>query len=570
MKLIVGIDFGTSTTVVRYKLEGENRVYELKEGTGITSVIPTAILKLKTGEMTYYGSDAVNNRASYPDDPWFSNFKMMLLSKDETVRKKGEELIIEFLSHIFKLFKEQTENFSYDSLDVRVSYPAKWSDASIKFMKRAIERAGFGTNIIGVSEPIAASYNMLHNHNKVFEANDLLQPNKPVRVFMLDMGAGTTDIEIFKLTYSDCSGISITESLSYPTVDNKKLCGGHEIDEILSTYINKCAKDAGFNGNESIFTAHAAKQWKDANLSKGLKNNYIVPVPGDIGMILKYSGISDFKSVVESMSLTRDKFEQLTAKHWKNLYQLIKESIIEYKKLYQVGEDDIDALFLTGGHSCWYVVPSLFKGESLSEKVGLNNKLTFTKLLAKPERMFLDSLPHECVANGLCLYNERVKLNNNKSILVSVESVITNNVWISVSLNEKESAPKQIFRKGQPTRENGKHATYHFKTSLNIVKFFAISNQKFNLSVTFYSGDSSAETAEKRVYHFYMKDDKSLLEKIIKLLSPLDWGYSSSWVFDFSIKFHVMDDGEICFSGICYMNHDKDKTVKFKDKDFNL
>ena len=564
MKLIVGLDFGTSTTVVRYKLEGENRVYELKEGTGITSVIPTAILKLKTGEMTYYGSDAVNNRASYPDDPWFSNFKMMLLSKDETVRIKGEELIIEFLSHINKLFKEQTENLSYDCLDVRVSYPAKWSDASIKFMKRAIEKAGFGTNITGVPEPIAASYNMLHNHNKVFEANGLLQTNKPVRVFMLDMGAGTTDIEIFKLTYSDSLGISITESLSYPTVDNKKLCGGHEIDEILSTYINKCAKDAGFNGNESIFTAHAAKQWKDANLSKGLKNNYIVPVPGDIGMILKYSGISDYKYVVESMSLTRDKFEELTAKHWRNLYQLIKESIIEYKKLYKVGEEDIDALFLTGGHSCWYVVPCLFKGESLSEKVGLSNKLTFTKLLAKPERMFLDSLPHECVANGLCLYNERVKLNN-KLTIVSVESVVTNNVWISVSLNEKESAPIQIFRKGQPTRENGKHATYHFKKSLNIVKDFAFGNQKFNLSVTFFSGDSSADTAEKRVYHFAI-EDKSKWKYFLRSIL----GLNSSWDFDFSIKFQVMDNGEICFSGICYMNHDKDKTVKFTEKDFNL
>ena len=44
MKLIVGIDFGTSTTVVRYKEEGTDVIKPIKDADGVSDIIPSAIL----------------------------------------------------------------------------------------------------------------------------------------------------------------------------------------------------------------------------------------------------------------------------------------------------------------------------------------------------------------------------------------------------------------------------------------------------------------------------------------------------------------------------------------------
>ena len=47
MKLIVGIDFGTSTTVVRYKEEGTDVIKPIKDADGVSDIIPSAILVLR-------------------------------------------------------------------------------------------------------------------------------------------------------------------------------------------------------------------------------------------------------------------------------------------------------------------------------------------------------------------------------------------------------------------------------------------------------------------------------------------------------------------------------------------
>jgi molecular chaperone DnaK (HSP70) len=46
MKLIVGIDFGTSTTVVRYKEEGTDVIKPIKDADGVSDIIPSAIFRV--------------------------------------------------------------------------------------------------------------------------------------------------------------------------------------------------------------------------------------------------------------------------------------------------------------------------------------------------------------------------------------------------------------------------------------------------------------------------------------------------------------------------------------------
>ena len=59
-KLIVGIDFGTSTTVVRYKKEGTDNILPVKDQNGTSDYIPSAIFRMEGRQQSLYGHAALN------------------------------------------------------------------------------------------------------------------------------------------------------------------------------------------------------------------------------------------------------------------------------------------------------------------------------------------------------------------------------------------------------------------------------------------------------------------------------------------------------------------------------
>lgn len=449
MKLIVGIDFGTSTTVVRYKVEGTDTVNSVKDTNGISDTIPTVIFKCADGSNTVFGNDAISmSRTGVPGE-LISNFKMGLLDADEHTRKQKEAYIEEFLAFVYKRFAEDTIKYTGYDMDVYISFPAKWSDGFVTFMKEAYRKAGFKGNIIGVNEPKAATYNMLFRHLEGLQQTKLLAPNKPMNVFMLDMGAGTTDIVIFRLLLDSQGKIDIDNMLSYPTVDNPYLCGGREIDQLLQKYVISAIKSKNVLFDEEGFTMDNAKTWKDQVVSTQLKKGMVLPLPPELMQIMKY--MPNGKDVINSFALSGGQFESATAEHWRNLYNLISSAIIKYKEKYGVGAEDIDMLFLTGGHSQWYTVPNLFNGVGVNGVIGVDHKtpqgevkaLDFKKLKAEAWRMFGDARPHECVATGLCLQDSIPNMES------KIESVSANNVWLQLVVNDKCSDIVQVIQQGQ-------------------------------------------------------------------------------------------------------------------------
>ncbi len=457
MTRIIGIDFGTSTTVVRYFEDGDTNAKEVIDVNG-SKVIPTAIYRSADGNYAYgceaivaYESDqAFKFEQEETSGQLFRNFKMDLLQPENSPkRKEAEELILNFFKeHIYTLVKNQIPAITYEPYDLAISYPAKWTDSMANIMEDIIKKAGFNPQYtIRKNEPTAAIFNMLHNHKRLLIESRLLKVDKPLHIFMLDMGAGTTDIAIFRFLVKADGGYVLDHMLPYPPVDNPCLCGGREIDQLICDYIRKYCEGYKVILDESDFNELFAKKWKDDQLSDILKLNKTAKLPQ--GLINNIKRVPGGPDVIKSFYFDRSVFESLTQQHWRNLYGLIKLAIEKYKSLYKIGAEDIDLLCLTGGHSKWYAVQKLFNGEGIFGSIGKidddcnrnnANKVRFDKLIKEPFRIesFLDPKPNESVANGLCYIDNTIDICSSSA----------NNIWMQLVINEKESEVVKVVEQG--------------------------------------------------------------------------------------------------------------------------
>ena len=424
MKLIVGIDFGTSTTIVKYKIEGNDTIVSIKDSDGVSDIIPTAIFRpTSTDAQTLYGKVAISRFNGGEEGELITNFKMGLLSSDPNVIEKSKSQIKEFLRYVYTCFYDQTKGLNYTDSEIYVSYPAKWSSSLAQFMKEAVREAGFCGTIHGVFEPVAAVQNALHSHVKRLQESELLGVNKPLNILMLDMGAGTSDIYIFPLTLENCDGIYKVipqKGTPYPSIDDPSLCGGCEIDKMLQELIHDhLKKTLSFDDDQlnQIFTLSDAKRWKDEHLSNTLKDNQSAGLPNKILSTIKALESFLDKNKLEAaknFTINRSSFEEKTKTHWETLYRMIQSAIALHAKTYNISAEDIDLVLLTGGHSAWYTVPKLFNGDGIRGNIGVDHihegqtvsASHFSKIEKEPWRILSDPLSQESVAKGLVLYAE--------------------------------------------------------------------------------------------------------------------------------------------------------------------
>ncbi|MDD6783815.1 MAG: hypothetical protein PUD79_04565 [Prevotellaceae bacterium] len=454
----IGIDFGTSTTVVRYCNDGDNETKEIIDSNG-NKIIPTAVYKSANGYYAY-GHEAIsayiNDHAfvfnqEEPQGQLFINFKMDLLQpKNSPERKQAEDLILKFFKeHIYKLVKNQIPDLEYEPYELAFSFPAKWKHSMNDAMADIIKEAGFRplNEPIRQNEPNAAMFNMLHNHKRSLVESKLLQVDKPLHVFMLDMGAGTSDITIFRFLVKNDGEYTLDHMLPYPPVDNPCLNGGREIDQLLYDYVHQYCRKYNVILEEGDFEELSAKKWKDGFMSNALKLDNKSNLPDDFVKLLRCK--SGGHDVNKSFYFDRAVFESLTQQHWRNLYGLICSAIKKYQSLYGIGAKDIDLLCLTGGHSKWYTVQKLFNGEGVFGSIGKikdddnNNSVSnvkFEKLIKEPYRIerFLDPKPQESVANGLCYIDDTIEICPSAA----------NNIWMQLVINDKESEVIEVVTQG--------------------------------------------------------------------------------------------------------------------------
>lgn len=450
---IISIDFGTSTTVVRvHNVGARNRIVPLTVNGCRT--IPTIAFQPKDSDELYYGYDAKAKIESMLEGKVFVNFKMDLISDDETQRQQAELLIQGFLKYVYNQYQKLLNDGVFDVADevkVYVSHPAKWNSYARSLMKRSVANAGFCKegNVALKDEPTAAILAVIHEKNMELSKAGMLHEGKKHQAMMIDMGAGTTDIVL--CSYVVRSGkLEIDDIFTYPSINTPGLCGGREIDDaILSEaerFVNRMQKTPSASGKNVVKKLRRrVKDWKERTISGVLKRSILLPEPDEIANFR--DTLSEFGVPImngnERFSISREYFEKFTENHWMQWVNLLQGCFKEvheeqYDKLKCPKKpEEVELLILTGGHSQWYVVSEYLQGMKGHIDLPPTN---FVIIKDNPFRLIQSEDPQETVAVGLCHLDEDV---------VGTLAA-SNDVFMSFVCEEKPLGGCSLIKKGVP------------------------------------------------------------------------------------------------------------------------
>ena len=125
---IIGIDFGTSTSLIRVRTyEHEDRAGNKPENSQYVefdgkAVVPTLVRI--DGNSEYFGYDAQPDRVG---SVLYSDFKMNRESAWQDKRETAEMLTEKFLGYMYRQYADQDSYFGpCDTVRTLISYPAKW------------------------------------------------------------------------------------------------------------------------------------------------------------------------------------------------------------------------------------------------------------------------------------------------------------------------------------------------------------------------------------------------------------------------------------------------------------
>lgn len=256
----IGLDFGTSTTVVSLFEGGETSVLvspiqifqQQRNGAIIQdSRIPTCLAFSTKYNELYFGAGAYEARFSplleFGKNVWFE-FKT-LLGEDVGPRyhnsvldgKEGRlklETALDATSIFLEKIREQVEieiekKGLSENIMWAVSVPASFEANQRKDLIEALNKAGI-TNVgesMLIDEPNAAFLSYVDQSTRLPGQKPLVVPDgKPISVLVFDFGAGTCDISILQFQQDDYSGVkSKNVAISHYTE-----IGGKDIDKMIA------------------------------------------------------------------------------------------------------------------------------------------------------------------------------------------------------------------------------------------------------------------------------------------------------------------------------------------------
>ncbi|MBP3655610.1 MAG: Hsp70 family protein, partial [Clostridia bacterium] len=396
----VGIDFGTSTTVVRVKnYEDDGKTY-IQDRLGCQVVmfgefptVPTLGRQMEDGTWIW-GHEAVKERKN---SVLYQNFKMDMTHPEKS--KKAEELIFGFFKYLYACYSEQDTGGFFGEQGVRtetvISYPVKWQSDQVELLLAAAAQAGF-QNVTHMNEAKAAVIAALQQNSDKLCDLGIRRRGDKLKLLLVDMGAGTTDLVLGEYTYDEKEPKWRLISC-WPVDEKAATCGGREIDEVLRQFIKTALEAYGEEtGGTEIYlrllqnpkNLPAIKAWKEKDVSDELAKGGTVT---DCDVMYNCAG----GDIVPFEPITKDALEKLLGGYISDLIGLVNGCIDNDPEK----QNPVDAVLLVGGSSRWYFVPELFAGKGKNGK-----KIVLKRVQEKPgERIMRLVRPQETVAMGLVL-----------------------------------------------------------------------------------------------------------------------------------------------------------------------
>lgn len=401
---IIGIDFGTSTSVVKIKTYKDNQPIDSRELADYVRFdnkdsLPTLVYETNDGRYLV-GYEAENAAVK---GVLHQNFKLDLINFDRSIREQAVRYTEIFLKHLFDTYNEQKNYFSACDMETTyISYPAKWSDGLRETMINLVQKVGF-KNVKGLDEPTAAIHTVM-----VQESDKLVLNDDSAIILMIDMGAGTTDLVLSQYTPNSQQQISIINV--WPKADSPCLFGGREVDEALCEYVKAYLVNCGLPNTKNFKEKYLdkCKTWKEASISPVFKDKYGV---------VRYCGFVDSLTAmlnvdIEFPPLSRDSFEDMLKNYLSQFTKMINDCLDDAG----FSRDDLDYVILTGGHSQWYFANEILDGSLL--KFG---RVQLPKIQEDKKRVIKLSRPQETVALGLVYQRITVKTVPRQAVLSDAE-----------------------------------------------------------------------------------------------------------------------------------------------------
>ena len=479
---IIGIDFGTSTSVIRIK-RYQNGVpvgdpLEVKQITFDmgSSMVPTLVQKRDNGETVYFGHDA---NIPHKGTKTFSNFKVDLENPDENIRHQAKELTSEFFAYMAKVYKTQSEGGHLgESTDIEhtiISYPVKWSDETKAFMRETAKAAGF-PNVEGLDEARAAIQAVTVQNVDMLSKKGYFKNGTPVTILLIDMGAGTTDLVLCRHIPGTTPKTEIL--CTWPQSGNT-LFGGSEVDKILRTMIGDCLPEDSVDMILRKLNTEKFKTWKERNISPALRKKESVEEFSAL------DEITDLLGVDVSYSVNRKNFETAATEYLQEFPKLINDCL----KNGNLTGNDVDLVILTGGHSQWYFVQEMLQG-----KMNQFGDITLAKIQKDNDRVIPISLPQETVALGL-VYGRLVPS--------------ANQLKVNPQISQKDQATVENLNRSNVYTDKHTNAQYNCNDNIKIYdskvqQYILAAKQgnvdaQYNLGECYYFGKGTKKDIEKAI-----------------------------------------------------------------------
>ena len=338
---VLGIDLGTTNSVISYWNSGNSRPEEIDVSNGFGKVPLPSVVQYRAdggdGEWVI-GEEAYRSMKIYPESTVRSIKRQMGTNRTVTldgVQYAPEEISAKILQELLRHVKSL--NPKAEIAGAVVSVPYDFDDAAKKATMRACELAGLSDKLIClIEEPKAAA--LQYNFRNVL--------NKDERIMVFDFGGGTLDITVFHVVDKDDAHIK----LQVISEGGESYHGGDNVDELI---LEKCyglvydrtskQKDsfAPENNAELIVRAREAKERLSGVKSYRIPFTFCIP------------------PFVEPFS--RDDFEALIAPFIDKTRKLVMKTLRE-AYTGALSPDQITRVLMEGGSSQMPWVKDMFLG----------------------------------------------------------------------------------------------------------------------------------------------------------------------------------------------------------------